>query len=53
MVFVAVKPFFFQNNCGHAEPGLPDGIFLHQKSQFGYILEVHGMENVSTFNGHL
>jgi hypothetical protein len=28
------------------EAGLPDGIFSYQKSQFGYILEGLGMENV-------
>jgi hypothetical protein len=26
-------------------------IFLYQKSQFGYILEALGMENVDTFYG--
>jgi hypothetical protein len=26
--------------------GLPDGLFCYQKSQFGYILEGLGMENV-------
>jgi hypothetical protein len=45
--------------------GLPDGYFSNQKSQFGYILEDLGMENVAilaiwnsvgplgTFQGHL
>jgi uncharacterized membrane protein YiaA len=33
--------------------GLPDGIFLYQKSQFGYILEGLGMKSVGIFNGHL
>jgi hypothetical protein len=27
------------------EPGLPDGLFTNQTSQFGYILEGLGMEN--------
>jgi hypothetical protein len=30
---------------------LPDGLFSNQKSQFGYILEGLGMENV-VFYGH-
>jgi hypothetical protein len=33
--------------------GLPDGIFSYQKSQFGYILEGHAMEDVGIFYGHL
>jgi hypothetical protein len=33
--------------------GLPDGIFSYQKSQFGYISERLGMENVDIFYGHL
>jgi hypothetical protein len=33
--------------------GLPDGLFSYQKSKFGYILEVLGMENVGIFYGHL
>jgi tellurite resistance protein TehA-like permease len=33
---------------------LPDGLFLDQKSQFGYILEYLGMGNVIyTYSGHL
>jgi hypothetical protein len=35
------------------DTGLPDGIFLFQKSQFGYISEGLGMEKVGTFNGQL
>jgi hypothetical protein len=35
------------------QPGLPDGLFSNQKSQFGQILEVLGMENVGIFNDHL
>jgi hypothetical protein len=31
---------------------LPDGTFAYHKSQFGYILESPGMENVGIFNGH-
>jgi hypothetical protein len=34
-------------------PGLPDGLFLDQKSQFGYILEGLGMENVGIFFSRL
>jgi hypothetical protein len=36
-----------------AASGLPDGIVSYQKSQFGYILEDLGMENVGILNGHL
>jgi hypothetical protein len=35
------------------QAGLPDGFFLDQKSQFGYILEDLGMENVVTYSCHL
>jgi hypothetical protein len=35
------------------KPGLPDAIFSNQISQFGYILEGPGMDNVGTFYGHL
>jgi hypothetical protein len=35
-----------------SSPGLPDGLFLNQKSKFGYILEGLGMENV-IFYDHL
>jgi hypothetical protein len=31
------------------EPGLPDGFISNQKSKFGQILEVLGMENVDIF----
>jgi hypothetical protein len=31
---------------------LPDGFFSDQKSQFGYILEDRGMENVVIYSGH-
>jgi hypothetical protein len=31
------------------KPGLLDGIFSYQKSQFGYILEGLGMQNVGIF----
>jgi hypothetical protein len=36
--------------------GLPDGLFLYPKSQFGYILEGLGIKNVIIFGifyGHL
>jgi hypothetical protein len=32
---------------------LPDGLFSYQKSQFGYILEGLGVENVDIFYDHL
>jgi hypothetical protein len=32
---------------------LPDGLFSFQKSEFGYILEGLGMENVGLFRDHL
>jgi hypothetical protein len=32
-------------------PGLPDVIFSNKKSQFGYISEDLGMENVGIFYG--
>jgi hypothetical protein len=32
---------------------LPDGMCSNQLSQFGYVLEGFGMENVATFYGHL
>jgi hypothetical protein len=33
--------------------GLPDGLFLYQKSQLGYILEGLGIDNVGIFYDHL
>jgi hypothetical protein len=33
-------------------PGLPDGIFSNQKSQFGYKLEGLAMEDFGIFYGH-
>jgi hypothetical protein len=41
----------FASFCSSA--GLPEGIFSNQKSQFGKILEVSGMEKVGLFYGHL
>jgi hypothetical protein len=35
------------------DPGLPDGLFSNQKSQFGSILEGLRFENVDIFYGHL
>jgi hypothetical protein len=32
---------------------LPDGLFKYQNSQFGKILEGHGIENVGVFYVHL
>jgi hypothetical protein len=34
------------------QPGLPDGFFLDQKSQFVYILEELRMDNVFIYSGH-
>jgi hypothetical protein len=34
-------------------PWLPDGLLSYQKSQFGYILEGLGMENVGIFYDYL
>jgi hypothetical protein len=34
-------------------PGLPDGLFSNQKSQFGKNLNGLGMENVRIFYDHL
>jgi hypothetical protein len=34
-------------------PGLPDGLFSNQKSQFGKNFEGNGIENVVTFYDHL
>jgi hypothetical protein len=34
-------------------PGLPDGLFSNQKSQFGLILEGSRLENVNIFYAHL
>jgi hypothetical protein len=34
-------------------PGLPDGIFSNQKSQFGKILKGLAMEDVGIFYGQL
>jgi hypothetical protein len=34
-------------------PGLPDGLFSNQKSQFGGKLQGGRLENVDIFNGHL
>jgi hypothetical protein len=35
------------------KPGLPDGFFSNQKSQFGKILEGLRLENDDVFYGHL
>jgi hypothetical protein len=35
-----------------SSPGLPDGLFLNQKSKFGDILEGLGMENVVKLYDH-
>jgi hypothetical protein len=36
--------------CG---AGMPDGLFSNQKSQFGYILEGLGKENIYIFFDHM
>jgi hypothetical protein len=40
------------SRIGRSFTGLPDGLFLYQKSQFGYISECIGMENVGIFYNH-
>jgi hypothetical protein len=35
-----------------SDAGLPDGIFAYRKSQFGYILEGLGVDNVGILYGH-
>jgi hypothetical protein len=42
--------FFSETEIG---PGLPDGIFPNQKSQFGHILEGLALEDVGMFYGLL
>jgi hypothetical protein len=37
----------------HSTAGLPDGLFPYQKSQFRYIFENLGVENVGMFYGYL
>jgi hypothetical protein len=39
-------------NRASSHPGLPDGSFSNQKSQFGYILEGLGNEKVGIFFGY-
>jgi hypothetical protein len=41
------------NDIVKLSPGLPNGFFSDQKSQFGYIREGLGMENVDIYSGHL
>jgi hypothetical protein len=41
------------NNADGSGPGLPDGLFSDQKSQFREILEGLAMEDVGVFYGHL
>jgi hypothetical protein len=45
--------FFMETNNLPTAPGLPDGIVLNQKSQFGWILKGLAKEDVGTFYGHL
>jgi hypothetical protein len=40
-------------SLSRGQSGLPGGVFLNQKSQFGKILEALRMENVGIFYGHL
>jgi hypothetical protein len=42
----------FNTTKGRRRPGLPDDIFLDQKSQFGKTLEGLAMEGVVIFYGH-
>jgi hypothetical protein len=37
----------------YLQPGLPDGLFSNQKSQFGQSLDVRAMEDVWTFFEHV
>jgi hypothetical protein len=37
----------------YSATGLPDGMFLNQKSKFGKILEGLGMKKIGIFYGHL
>jgi hypothetical protein len=41
------------SGTGDGGPGLPDGFFSNQKSQFGYISEGLAMEDVGKFYGKL
>jgi hypothetical protein len=45
------QPCFITPNlmCPHSRAVLPDGVFAYQKFQFGYTLEVLGIENVVIF----
>jgi hypothetical protein len=49
----ASKAFHFSYNQQQSSPGLPDGLYSNQKSQFWYILERLGMENVGIVYDHL
>jgi hypothetical protein len=42
----------FPDAFGSLGPGLPDGLFSNQKSQFANILEGLGLENVVIFYDH-
>jgi hypothetical protein len=44
---------FAQERSLRQEPGLPDGLFLNQKSFFEYIFEVLRLENIEIFCAHL
>jgi hypothetical protein len=49
------KHFFVclrESDTSSSEAGLPDGIFLNQKSKIGYILEGLGIDNVGILCGH-
>jgi hypothetical protein len=43
-----LRKLFETRSDGEIAAGLPDGIFSYQKSQFGYILEGLGMENIDS-----
>jgi hypothetical protein len=46
---VGVDACFSQALKNASDAGLPDGLFLDQKSQFGYILDGLGMEMLAYF----
>jgi hypothetical protein len=47
------KPDWRQRRSSVRQAGLPDGLFLYQKSQFGQILADLGVVNVGLFYDHL
>jgi hypothetical protein len=45
VIWLLVDRFNNNGSCGLPHPGLPDGIFLNPKFQFGQISEVLRIEN--------